>query len=166
MRLRLLTVLAVLAAADVYAQQRVLIDGEPVIIAEPPAVPDPPDAQDAWTLQVTYTGGFTGLGLGTVTIVSDGQMTCVPRACVTKLAPARLRPVTTTIGSIVDAAWIQKPPSSFCRDCMQTTITLKRREGDAIRIDRARWDDSQSTAPELRELRRLAFDLRTASTGN
>ena len=68
--------------------------------------------------------------------------------------------VSTTLASIIDAAWIRRTPSGFCRDCMQTTVALKRREGDVVRTYVASWDDSQPATPELRELRRLAFELR------
>jgi len=37
---------------------------------------------------------------------------------------------------------------------------LKRREGDAVRTYIASWDDSQPATSELRELRRLVFELR------
>jgi hypothetical protein len=66
--------------------------------------------------------------------------------------------------SIIDAAWILRTPSGFCRDCVQTTIVLKRRDGDTISTYRARWDDSQPVSPELRELRRVALELRAART--
>jgi hypothetical protein len=37
---------------------------------------------------------------------------------------------------------------------------LKRRDRDGVRVYRASWDDSQAVTPELRDLRRLALDLR------
>ena len=52
--------------------------------------------------------------------------------------------------------------TTLCSDCIRTTIVLKRREGAVVSVYRASWDDSQSVAPELRELRRLALDLRAA----
>jgi hypothetical protein len=74
----------------------------------------------------------------------------------------QLSSVSTTLASIVDAAWIRKTPSSFCRDCVQTTVVLKRRQGDAVRTYVASWDDSQPATSELRELRRLVLELRSA----
>ena len=129
-----------------------------------PDPPEPPAANDAWTLQISYTGGFTGLGLGTVTVVSDGKMMCDrPGPCATALAAPQLLRLTTTMTSILEAAWIRRTPSWICSDCMQTTIVLKRRGADGVRRLVASWDDSQPIAPELRELRRLVFEMRAGS---
>lgn len=134
------------------------VTGTPLVqIPEPP---EPPAGNDAWTLQISYTGGFTGLGAGTVTIVSDGTMTCErPKPCVAALAGPQLQRLTTMLASILETAWIRQMPSGICSDCMQTTIVLKRRAGDGVRRLVASWDDSQATAPELRELRRLVFEM-------
>ena len=129
-----------------------------------PIVPDPPARENAWSLQVSSTGGFTGRGRGTVTVTSDGHVSCIPTACATPLAASRLRPVTTTIESIVEDAWIRRTPSGICSDCMQTTVTLKRRYRNGIRMFVASWDDSQTVPPELRELQRLVYELRTNGT--
>ena len=147
MTVRVLAVFALLSGANVYAQDQ-------------PQAPDPPAGTAAWTLQVFTTGGFTGMGVGSVTISSDGRMSCDPAPCATPVRTELLKPFGTTLGSIIEAAWILRSPSGFCRDCIQTTITLKRREGDLVRVYRASWDDSQAASPELRELRRLAFELR------
>ena len=125
-----------------------------------PQPPDPPAGRGAWSLRIHTTGGFTGQGIGAVTIASNGQVACGPAPCATPVAAALLKPVNTALGAIIDAAWIHRMPSSYCRDCIQTTIALKRREGDVVRTFIATWDDSQPPAPELRELRRLAFELR------
>ena len=127
-----------------------------------PQPPDPPAGRGAWSLRIHTTGGFTGQGIGSVTISSNGQVTCGPAPCATPMTTASLKPVNTALGAIIDAAWILRTASSYCRDCIQTTIALKRREGDVVRTFIATWDDSQSPAPELRELRRLAFELRAA----
>jgi len=176
MSVRLLTVLAVLAAINASAQEPpptsrnvvTLLDvtrqaemNQRVQAAQDvPKPPDPPASSDAWSLRVVTTGGFTGTGVGSVTLSSDGQMGCGPAPCATPIALALLKPVTTTIASIVEAAWVTRTPSGFCRDCVQTTMTLKRRDGDVIRTYVASWDDSQAATQELRELRRLALALR------
>jgi hypothetical protein len=173
---RILT-LAVLLASTVYAQEKpqsrdvgsLLPAVSPVIserdlrvmqAPQAPQPPDPPAGAAAWSLTIHTTGGFTGQGVGSVTIVSDGTLSCGGASCAAQVAAPQLRPVTNALTSIVDAAWIQRPPSSFCRDCVQTTVVLKRREGDIVRTFVASWDDSQAAGAELRELRRLAFELR------
>jgi hypothetical protein len=129
-----------------------------------PEPPEPPAANDAWTLQIAYAGGFTGLGAATVTIVSDGRMTCErPTPCVSAVAGPQLLRLTTTLTSILETAWIRQMPG-ICSDCMRTTIVLKRRAGGGVSRRVASWDDSQPTAPELRELRRLVFEIRADSS--
>ena len=130
---------------------------------EIPQPPDPPTGAAAWSLMIHTTGGFTGQGVGSVTISSDGQVGCGSAPCATPVAVAQLKPVSTSLASIIDAAWIRRTPSGVCRDCIQTTITLKRREGDVVRTYVTSWDDSQAVSPEMRELRRLALDLRPTS---
>lgn len=173
---RALTLTVLLSAATVYAQElpqsrdvttllRLVppITNEPDLrvaqVAEVPQPPDPPTGAVAWSLMIHTTGGFTGQGVGSVTLISDGSLTCVS-GCAAPVSGAQLRSISTTLVSIVDAAWIRKSPSSLCRDCVQTTVVLKRREGDAVRTYVASWDDSQPATSELRELRRLVFELR------
>ncbi|MGH9240871.1 MAG: hypothetical protein ACRD3G_22750, partial [Vicinamibacterales bacterium] len=117
------------------------------------------------SLRIHTSGGFTGQGIGSVTITSNGQMACGPAPCATPIAAPMLQPVTATIASILESHWIRRTPSGICRDCIQTTIALKRREGDVVRVYRASWDDSQPPSAELRELRRLALELRAARAG-
>jgi hypothetical protein len=174
MSVRLLAVAAVVIATGAYAQEPLPSSRDVTSIlrlvhksnlrAEPtadvPQSPDPPTGAAAWSLTIHTTGGFTGQGVGSVTISSDGQVGCGSAPCVTPVAVARLKPVSTALASIIDAAWIRRTPSGLCRDCIQTTITLKRREGDVVRTYVTSWDDSQAASPEMRELRRLAFELR------
>ena len=158
MTCRVLTLIVLLSAATVYAQQPVKL----VQAGEVPQPPEPPADAAAWSLMIHTTGGFTGQEVGSVTMISDGKLTCTSGSCAAKIAVSQLRQVSTTLASIVDAAWIRKSASSFCRDCVQTTVVLKRREGDAVRTYVASWDDSQPATSELRELRRLVFELRSA----
>jgi hypothetical protein len=173
---RVLTLIVLLSGATVYAQElpqqrdvTTLLRLVPRITNEPdfrlaqvvevPQPPEPPADAAAWSLTIHTTGGFTGQGVGSVTLVSNGALRC-PSGCAARVAASQLRSVSTTLASIVDAAWIRRTPSSLCRDCVQTTVVLKRREGDAVRRYVASWDDSQPATSELRELRRLVFELR------
>jgi len=157
-----LTLTVLLGAATVYAQEpaqpRRDVEVRLVQAGEVPQPPDPPAGAAAWSLMIHTTGGFTGQGVGSVSLLSDGSVTCVS-GCAAPVSGAQLRSVSTTLASIVDAAWIRKAPSSFCRDCVQTTVVLKRR-GDVVRTYVASWDDSQPATSELRELRRLVLELR------
>jgi hypothetical protein len=172
MTVRVAPVLAMLAVANTLAQQPEsppqartievvsLRDLQQPDVMGMPEPPEPPAGANAWSLHIHTTGGFTGRGVGSVTLSSDGQMVC-ERATCAPVTVALLKPVATTLTSIVEAAWIRQVPSTLCRDCVQTTIVLKRREGDAVRAYRASWDDSQPAPRELRELRRLVLELRT-----
>lgn len=132
-------------------------------VAQSPDAPEPPPGANSWSLSIHTTGGFTGRGVGSVTISSDGQMGCGPAPCATPGVATRLEPFGNAIASaVVRAAWGPQPLSTLCSDCIRTTIVIKRREGDVVRIYRASWDDSQPVASELRDLRRLALDLRSA----
>jgi hypothetical protein len=93
-RVLILTVL--LSAATVYAQElpqqrdvttllRLLppITNEPNFtqvplaqVEEVPQPPEPPAGAAAWSLTIHTTRGFTGQGVGSVTLVSDGSLTC------------------------------------------------------------------------------------------
>ena len=138
-----------------------LQDAQHALEGEVPEPPDPPSGRNTWSLRVHTTGGFTGQGIGSVTISSNGQVGCGPAApCATSMTTASLNAVRMALGSIVEAAWIRRSPTGFCSDCIRTAITLKRREGGVVRTFVATWDDSQAPAPGLRELRRLAFELR------
>lgn len=127
-----------------------------------PEPPEPPAGANAWSLRINTSGGFTGMGVGSVTISSDGQMSCGPAPCATPVAATLLNPVATSIAASLEAVWIRQTPSGACMDCIRTTVALKRRDGDVVRVFRASWDDSRPPSPELRELRRAAFELRAA----
>jgi hypothetical protein len=177
MSVRLLAGLAVLAAISASAQEpkpssrdvasllRVVHESDlrAAQTEEVPQSPDPPAGAAAWSLAIYTTGGFTGQGVGSVTISSDGQVGCGSAPCATPVAVARLKPLSSALASIIDDAWIRRTPSGLCRDCIQTTIMLKRREGDVVRTYVTSWDDSKAASPEMRELRRLALDLRPTS---
>ena len=128
-------------------------------MAQPPDAPEPPPGANSWSLRIHTTGGFTGMGVGSVTISSDGRMVC-PEPCAA-LVEAQMKLISNSVASIQEAAWVPRVPTGFCRDCVFTTVVLKRREGDGVRTYIASWDDSQSATPELRELRRLALELRS-----
>ena len=64
--------------------------------------------------------------------------------------------------AVLEAGWAPQSLSTLCSDCIRTTLALKQRDGDVVRVYRASWDDSQPITPQLRELRRLALELRSA----
>ena len=173
MRTRLLILVAVMATIPARAQEPRsqpsvnVLDLQSVPGMEVPQPPEPPAGDDAWSLRVHTSGGFTGQGIGSVTISSDGRVACGPSPCaagVATLTASSVAPIRAALTSIIEGAWIRRSSVGFCSDCIRTTIALKRREGGVVRTFVASWDDSQSPAAELRELRRLAFELRAQRT--
>ena len=172
MTVRVATAVATLAATTALAQPPenlpqprtiAIVNLRDVQVADVPEPPDPPPGANSWSLRIHTTGGFTGRGAGSVTISSDGQLACGPAPCATPVVTALVEPFGKAIASAaVDAVWGSQPLSTLCSDCIRTTIALKRREGDAVRVYRTSWDDSQPVTPQLRELRRLALELRDA----
>jgi hypothetical protein len=173
MSLRAAALLAVLVVSTATAQQAApplpqprqveVVSLQNLQRADVPEPPEPPVGPNAWSLQVHTSGGFTGRGAGSVTISSDGRMGCGAVPCATPEASGLLDSFGKAVASAVrGAAWGGQPLSTLCSDCIRTTIVVKRREGDVVSVYRASWDDSQSVVPELRELRRLALDLRAA----
>ncbi len=163
--MRHLLLLCLLVSPNVHAQ-RLFVDGKEVEMPQPPVAPDPPAGAGAWTLRIDTAGGFTG-AVVSVTLASDGQIDCGAVKCDAPVAARQLKPVATALASVGEPAWVNRMPmgihtSSICSDCMRTIVTLKRREGDVVRTYVASWDDSQPPRPELRELRRLALELRAA----
>ena len=173
MTVRVAAALTVLAVSSTSAQQAPSPLPQPRTVEivtvqdlQRPDVPDPPEppaGPNAWSIQVHTSGGFTGRGAGSVTISSDGRMGCTAEPCATPVAAGLLDPFGKAVASaVLGAGWGGQPLSTLCSDCIRTTIVLKRREGAVVSVYRASWDDSQSVTPELRELRRLALDLRAA----
>ena len=173
MTVRVAVLLAALAVSTTTAQQAEpplpqprkveVVNLQDLQRSDVPEPPEPPAGPNAWSMQVHTSGGFTGRGVGSVTISSDGRLGCGPAPCATPVAAGLLDPFGKAVASaVIGAGWGGQPLTTLCSDCIRTTIVLKRREGAVVSVYRASWDDSQSVTPELRELRRLALDLRAA----
>lgn len=175
MTVRVAAVLATLAVAGTFAQQSEtppqprqievvnLRAPELAGLLNVPEPPEPPPGENAWSLRIHTIGGITGRGVGSVTISSDGRMACGPAPCATPVTSALLDPFGRAITSaVLEAGWAPQRLSTLCSDCIRTTLALKQRDGDVVRVYRASWDDSQPITPQLRELRRLALELRSA----
>ena len=79
-------------------------DAHPASGQQIPMPPDPPAGAGGWSLRVHTSGGFTGQGIGTITISSDGQLACGPIPCATPIARLQLDPVLKRLASIVEAS--------------------------------------------------------------
>ena len=173
MTLRVAAVLAAMAVTTASAQQPEnlpqprkveVVNLRDAQVADVPEPPEPPPGANAWSLRMHTSGGFTGQGVGSMTISSDGQVGCGPAPCAMPGGTTLLERFEKAIVSSVAGPW-GPGPSSICSDCIRTTIVLKRRDGDVVRMYRASWDDSRPPPAELRELQRLALELRAARAG-
>jgi hypothetical protein len=116
--------------------------GQTRSLGPPPAVSD---GDGAWTIRISTGGGFTGRGRGSVTLTSQGDLTCLEtlRPCESKLVGDRLRPITQLVSSFNPSKWGSVPPQEnmVCSDCYTTTMTLARRESGKVTIATLSWND-------------------------
>jgi hypothetical protein len=108
-----------------------------------------PAGADAWGVKIETTGGFTGKGLPTVTVFSDGDVfvehKSTPESNVDPSVQRRLSSdVLQKISEIVTNETLtekvkngletteraQKETSYLCSDCYQTSITIVRRDAN------------------------------------
>ena len=110
-----------------------------------PALALPPGA-GAWVVRIETSGGLTGRGSGSFAASSAGELLCVAAAgCPSRLVPQVQESIDRLLAEIpvlADAA--SRPPtfhSSICNDCVITTMTVQRRNGDGERTVQFRWDE-------------------------
>lgn len=124
--------------------------------AEVPILMLPP-GEHTWVVRITTTGGVSGRGNGGFVASSAGEIICVQDVtCPERLAAAVQRSLSELVISIPITA--VPPQSPFhvtsCMDCVVTTMTVSRRDGDGERMLRYTWDVSTAgSLPE--EARRL-----------
>lgn len=113
--------------------------------AQFPMVVLPPGA-GAWVVRIETSGGFTGRGSGNVMASSDGDVRCSAPACPARLAPEVRQSIDRLVAGIpLPGEVSQRPPvvnSGICNDCVTTTMTVQRRDGDGERTTQFRWDES------------------------
>jgi hypothetical protein len=110
-----------------------------------------PSGKDAWVVQVVIGGGFTGAGKGSVTVSSDGSVTCSPNvtppaACDGGLTPELLKSLAESVREAKPEKW-RDFGQGGCFDCYATTLALRRRgKGGAVQVFYAYWDDVNAGA--------------------
>ena len=110
-----------------------------------------PAANGDWTVEVVTSGGIMGTGRGNVTVNSDGRLTCSRPGCAPTLPRGRVRQIAALIAAIDEPVWVVAA-KSLCSDCFETTMTVRRRDGDIQRSNRTRWDDRQRVPAPVRDL--------------
>jgi hypothetical protein len=117
-----------------------------------------PSGNDVWAVEISSTGGLTGVGAGTVAVSSAGQMWCgsIHTHCPKTFDPATLQALIDAIPLDIKSI----PTSPFppvipriCNDCIVRTITIRRR--DAMGTTYAytvSWDDLALPGTASREV--------------
>ena len=115
-------------------------------VAQLPALVLPPGA-GAWVVRIETSGGFTGRGSGSFTASSAGAVLCASAGpCPSRLAPDARQSIEQLVADIpVPGDVSPRSPgvsAGICNDCVTTTMTVQRRDGDGERIIQFRWDES------------------------
>ena len=105
-----------------------------------------PSDERAWVILIETRGGFTGRGTGSVSASSAGEVLCTsPGVCPTRLVPDTQQSIGRLVAALPVPADARSRPAvrpSICSDCVTTTMTVQRRDGDGARTIRFRWDES------------------------
>jgi hypothetical protein len=88
-----------------------------------------PAGTNAWVVQVSTTGGFSGSGIGDIAVSSQGRILCNSPAmhCAKSFAASTLQPLVETIarGTVTISG---RPNAGVCNDCVSRTIVITRRD--------------------------------------
>jgi hypothetical protein len=109
---------------------------------------------DVWAVEISSIGGLTGLGAGTVSVSSAGQMVCGPPDvhCPKTFDPTALQPLIDAIPLEIKSI-PTRPPLRICNDCIVRTITIRRRDAmGTTHAYTASWDDLAPPGTVSREV--------------
>jgi hypothetical protein len=119
---------------------------------------------NAWAVQIISGGGIMGVGVGDLTITSQGNLVWNKKdhpsekenRCNVKLRDDVIQMLTQTVFSANASGW-GGPTASYCSDCFVYAMVLQRREHVGIeRTYVAYWDDT--TAKNISEELRKVYD--------
>jgi hypothetical protein len=116
-----------------------------------------PGGSDAWVLQVTTSGGITGTGARSANfaVSSEGRIACAASECSNRALPPELKRLTGMLTGLDPSVWPEAPlvaEPSLCSDCLRTTLTYWKRDGDFVAVRTTSWDPTQPVAAPIREL--------------
>jgi len=102
-----------------------------------------PDGNDMWVVQVVTSGGLLGAGSGDVAISSEGKIVCRREIrCANSFQLSNFQPLVEIIQAGTLPVLRPSALVSLCRDCITTTITIRRRDAMGIvHTYTASWDD-------------------------
>ena len=98
-----------------------------------PVTPSTPAVSD-WKIEIKTDGGFAGIGVGGLTVSSDGTLTITlmsSKKCTYQLTASELQSVSAAVNNARPAAWLEcysfADVKSHCCDLVRTTMTLSER---------------------------------------
>ena len=110
-----------------------------------------PAGINAWVVQVSTTGGFSGSGTGDIAVSSQGRILCSSPAmhCAKSFTASTLQPLIETIPprTVTIAG---RSTTGMCNDCVSRTIVITRRDNrGSVHTYTASWNDlSQGAVPQ------------------
>lgn len=122
----------------------------------------PPEA-GAWAIEIDTRGGYTGLGMGSVSITSQGdvQITRNPvlPKCRTLVPKADLRPVEEAVSSATPSRWASSYPDEVSFEPISWSLALHRRERDGSERTYRTSGGSVGIPEDLRAVRTAAQEI-------
>jgi hypothetical protein len=95
-----------------------------------PATPSAPTVSD-WKIEMTTDGGFAGIGVGGLTVSSDGSLTITlmsSKKCTYQLTAAELQSLNAAVNNARPGSWLEcyslADTRTHCCDLVRTTMTL------------------------------------------
>jgi hypothetical protein len=102
-----------------------------------------PEGNGSWSVTIETSGGSTGKGEGDLAVSSQGKIACSSGLrCASDFVPLDMQPLLDAMQNVSLPA---RSPSlvSSCRDCITTTITIRRRDSmGVVQIYSGSWDET------------------------
>jgi hypothetical protein len=124
-------------------------------------------ANSAWSLQLTTSGGFAGIGTGNLSLTSDGKFKYQPAApprsprmpCVGKLSTEELQPISEAVAQSQPKEWNRPGLNVAAPDAYGYKLELRR--GDDKQALTAQWyDNTRDQLPaDLKKLSEALMQL-------
>ena len=121
-----------------------------------------PSGDNAWVVEITSTGGFTGNGGGDIAVSSAGQLRCNTPGmkCPKDFDGSSLVPLVDAVP--FGRQTVSVPPwGAICNDCIDRTIFIRRRNAAGmVQVYSASWNDLTASQIPRGVLRLYDYVLR------
>jgi hypothetical protein len=120
------------------------------VLTQMPA-PALPDGNGSWLIEVVTSGGFTGAGIGSWTLSSQGALSCPTELqCPKNFNASALQSLIDPIRPEIFAPPQKVSITAICSDCITRTLTITQRDSKGIvRIHTVSWNEvNRSQVPQ------------------